>query len=92
MYRTALADDWLVEGYGTYNWFDQEFFDANGDKSGEYTENGFEIGAELKYFITPSASTNLDVQYRSYNTDTQNDNTDTGFSSLRADLGFSIYF
>ncbi len=27
-----------------------------------------------------------------YNTDTQNDNTDTGFNSLRADLGFSIYF
>lgn len=92
MYRTPLSDDWLLEAYGEYLWFSREDFDADGETTSEDAERGWIAGADIKYFLSPSFSANLDVRYANLNVDLEDDDTDLGYSAFRADVGFSFYF
>ncbi|TGG91162.1 hypothetical protein E4656_17395 [Natronospirillum operosum] len=92
MYRTPLSDEWLLEAYGEYVWFSREDFDGDGETTGEDAERAWVLGTELKYFLSPSFSANLDLSYTSADTDLEDDDTDMGYSAFRADLGFSFYF
>lgn len=92
MYQTPLSDDVLVEAYGEYLWFSREDFDGDGETTSEHSERGWIAGADFKYFLSQSFSTNLDVRYVNLDVDPENDDTDLGYSAIRADVGFSFYF